>query len=152
MQTGVQAETGLTIEHVSKTYHDGRRSIDALSAIDVHVQKCEFVTLIGPSGCGKSTLFNLIASIEDPDSGSIEVNGQARGRRAGLFGYMPQQPLLLPWRTVEENVLLGLDVRKVARQESQRRASKLLKQFGLAEFAQSYPAALSGGMKQRVAL
>ncbi len=143
---------GLAVEHVAKTYHDGRKNIDALSAIDLSVQQGEFVTLIGPSGCGKSTLFNLIAGIEEPDNGSIAIDGQPRRQRAGLFGYMPQQPLLLPWRTVEENVLLGLHVRRVPRQEAQRRARELLQQFDLAEFAQSYPTALSGGMKQRVAL
>jgi ABC-type nitrate/sulfonate/bicarbonate transport system ATPase subunit len=148
----MQQSEGLTIEHVSKTYHDGRKRIDALSSIDVSVSQGEFVTLIGPSGCGKSTLFNLIAGIEQPDSGDILIDGRPQRHRAGLFGYMPQQPLLLPWRTVEENVLLGLDVRKVSRRESQQRASELLKQFGLAEFAQGYPATLSGGMKQRVAL
>jgi ABC-type nitrate/sulfonate/bicarbonate transport system ATPase subunit len=152
MQASVQEDARLTIEHVSKTYRDGRRNVGALSDVDLHVQKGEFVTLIGPSGCGKSTLFNLISGVEEPDSGSIVVDGQSRTQRAGLFGYMPQQPLLLPWRTVEENVLLGLDVRKISRQESQRRAQELLERFGLLEFAQSYPAALSGGMKQRVAL
>jgi ABC-type nitrate/sulfonate/bicarbonate transport system ATPase subunit len=110
------------------------------------------VTVIGPSGSGKSTLFNIVAGIEEPTSGIIAINGDADAKRAGKAGYMPQQPLLLPWRSVEENVMLGLDVRHVPRKKAQQEASELLKRFGLAEFAQHYPATLSGGMRQRVAL
>ncbi|HEV7236969.1 MAG TPA: ABC transporter ATP-binding protein, partial [Ktedonobacteraceae bacterium] len=142
----------LLIQDVSKVYRNGRQSVAALSSIDLTVAVGEFVTVIGPSGCGKSTLFTIVAGIEQPSTGVVAIDGDADAVRAGKAGYMPQQPLLLPWRTVEENVMLGLDVRRVPRKKAQAEAHELLKRFGLADFAQSYPAMLSGGMRQRVAL
>lgn len=133
-------------------YRNGRQRVEALSSIDVTVGIGEFVTVIGPSGCGKSTLFNIVAGVDQPSTGTVAIDGDIGAIRAGKSGYMPQQPLLLPWRTVEENVLLGLDVRRVPRKKAQVAAHELLKRFGLADFAQSYPATLSGGMRQRVAL
>lgn len=142
----------LLVQDVSKVYRNGRQNVAALAPIDLTVAEGEFVTVIGPSGCGKSTLFTIVAGIEQPSAGVVAIDGDANTARAGKAGYMPQQPLLLPWRTVEENVMLGLDVRRVPRQKSQAEAHELLKRFGLADFAQSYPAMLSGGMRQRVAL
>ncbi|QBD79197.1 ABC transporter ATP-binding protein [Ktedonosporobacter rubrisoli] len=142
----------LLVQGVSRVYQDGPRQVEALQPIDLTVDQGEFVTIIGPSGCGKSTLFNIIAGIDEPSSGLVAIDGIAEEPRAGKTGYMLQQPLLLPWRTVEENVMLGLDVRHVRRKEAHQQAHELLKRFGLSEFAQSYPARLSGGMKQRVAL
>ena len=142
----------LVVQGVSKTFYSGRQSLETLAEIDLTVGTGEFVTVIGPSGSGKSTLFNIIAGIETPDSGIIAIDGQEGVERAGKSGYMPQQPLLLPWKTVEENVILGLDVLRVPRKRALAQAHELLKRFGLAEFAQYYPAALSGGMSQRVAL
>jgi len=142
----------LSVQGVTKTYRDGRKLVEALAPIDLTVADGDFVTLIGPSGCGKSTLFNIVAGVDEPTSGTVTIDGTASGKRTGLSGYMPQQPLLLPWRTVEENVLLGLDVRHVPRKKAQHDALELLKRFGLADFAQNYPATLSGGMRQRVAL
>src|SRR2546429_4695988 len=107
---------------------------------------------MGPRGCGKSRFFNIVAGIETRDAGMIAIDGEADGARAEKTGYMPQQPLLLPWKTVEENVVLGLDVRRVPRKKALFEAHALLKRFGLMDFAQYYPAALSGGMRQRVAL
>ncbi|MBV9617357.1 MAG: ABC transporter ATP-binding protein [Ktedonobacteraceae bacterium] len=142
----------LTVQDVTKVYRDGRRSLEVLKPIDLTVGNGEFVTMIGPSGCGKSTLFNMIAGVDEPSTGSIAIDGEAGTTRAGRCGYMLQQPLLLPWRTVEENVMLGLDVRHVPRKQALEQAHELLKRFGLAEFAHTYPATLSGGMRQRVAL
>src|SRR5207237_56105 len=142
----------LLVEGVSKAYRDGRKSLETLASIDLNVNVGEFVTIIGPIGSGKSTLFNIVAGVDQPTSGTVAIDGDATRARAGKSGYMPQQPLLLPWRTVEENVMLGLDVRHVPRKEAQQEAYKLLKRFGLAEFAGHYPATLSGGMRQRVAL
>src|SRR5438309_7072963 len=142
----------LLVEGVSKIYRDGGRSLETLASIDLVVNAGEFVTVIGPSGCGKSTLFNIIAGVDQPTSGIVAIDGDATGARAGKSGYMPQQPLLLPWRTVEENVMLGLDVLHVPRKKAQLEAHELLKRFGLAEFSRNYPATLSGGMRQRVAL
>jgi ABC-type nitrate/sulfonate/bicarbonate transport system ATPase subunit len=145
-------EPKLRLRGVSKSFRQGRQSLEVLNAIDLEVAQGEFVSLIGPSGCGKSTLFTMIAGLEEPDSGSLAIDGDTTSLRVGKSGYMPQQPLLLPWRTVEENVLLGLDVRRVPRRQAHERARELLKHFGLADFAQHYPVTLSGGMRQRVAL
>ena len=142
----------LLVQGVTKVYRNGRRSLEALAPIDLTVAVGEFVSVIGPSGCGKSTLFNIVAGVEQASAGLVAIDGQADAARAGKSGYMPQQPLLLPWRTVEENVMLGLDVRRVPRKQAQHEAHELLKRFGLAEFAQNYPATLSGGMRQRIAL
>jgi len=142
----------LSVQGVSKVYRNGKRSLEALASIDLTVAVGEFVTVIGPSGCGKSTLFNIVAGVEKPTSGVVAIDGDASAVRAGKTGYMPQQPLLLPWRTVEENIMLGLDVHHVPRKKAQAEAQELLKRFGLAEFAQNYPSTLSGGMRQRVAL
>jgi ABC-type nitrate/sulfonate/bicarbonate transport system ATPase subunit len=142
----------LLVEGVSKVFRDGRKSLETLASIDLVVNLGEFVTVIGPSGGGKSTLFNIVAGVDQPSSGVVAIDGDATAVRAGKSGYMPQQPLLLPWRTVEENVMLGLDVRRVPRKKAQQEAQELLKRFGLAEFAHNYPATLSGGMRQRVAL
>lgn len=141
---------GLLLRGVSKSFRQGRQSLQVLKPLDLEVAPGEFVSLIGPSGCGKSTLFNIIAGLEQPDGGSLTIDGDVQ--RTGRTGYMPQQPLLLPWRTVEENVLLGLDVRHVPRRQALEQARELLKRFGLAQFAHSYPGVLSGGMRQRVAL
>ena len=142
----------LSVQGVTKTYRDGRKTVEVLTPIDLTVADGEFVTLIGPSGCGKSTLFNIVAGVDEPTSGIVVIDGDTKNKRAGLSGYMPQQPLLLPWRTVEENVLLGLDVRRIPRKQAQQDALELLKRFGLLDFAQNYPTTLSGGMRQRVAL
>jgi ABC-type nitrate/sulfonate/bicarbonate transport system ATPase subunit len=145
----------LSVQGVTKWYHTGRRgqrTIEVLTPIDLTVGHGEFVTVIGPSGCGKSTLFNIVAGVDVYSAGHIVLDGVMDGARAGKTGYMPQKPLLLPWRTVEENVMLGLDIRRVPFKQAQQRALELLERFGLAEFTQSYPSALSGGMQQRVAL
>ena len=142
----------LLVQGVSKVFRTGQKRLDALASIDLAIAMGEFVSVIGPSGCGKSTLFNIIAGVEQPTSGTIAIDGETSTMRAGKTGYMPQQPLLLPWRTVEENVMLGLDVRRVTRKKARIQAYELLKRFGLAEFAQNYPSTLSGGMRQRVAL
>jgi ABC-type nitrate/sulfonate/bicarbonate transport system ATPase subunit len=142
----------LLVQGMTKSFLQGRQSLEILDFIDLEVAQGEFVSLIGPSGCGKSTLFTIIAGLEAPDAGSLAIDGQTAGSRTGKAGYMPQQSLLLPWRTVEENVLLGLDVRRVPRRQSLEQARDLLKRFGLLKFAQNYPATLSGGMRQRVAL
>ncbi len=142
----------LVVQGITKVYRDGRRTLDVLKPIDLTVNNGEFVTIIGPSGCGKSTLFNIIAGVDEPSAGYISNDGADGAIRAGKSGYMLQQPLLLAWRTVEENVMLGLDVRHVPRKQAMEQAHELLKRFGLVEFARTYPATLSGGMRQRVAL
>ncbi|MBO0794996.1 MAG: ABC transporter ATP-binding protein, partial [Ktedonobacteraceae bacterium] len=152
MEVSMSDSPRLVLRSVTKTYRNGRSQVEALAPIDLEVARGEFVTLIGPSGCGKSTLFSIIAGIEQPSAGTITIDGDSQEQRAGKTGYMPQTPSLLPWRTVEENVMLGLDVLRISRKQAHERAHELLKRFGLVEFATHYPTTLSGGMRQRVAL
>lgn len=142
----------LAVNYISKTFYDKDQAVPALAEVDFSADAGEFITLIGPSGCGKSTLFNIIVGLTEPDRGEICLNGQPLLRRTGMFGYMPQRDLLLPWRSVLDNVILGPELAgenlKAARQE----ATSLLPLFGLDGFGEAYPATLSGGMRQRAAL
>lgn len=140
----------LSIKNLSKTYSGNE--IQAIEDISFSVKKGEFVSIIGPSGCGKSTLFDILAGVKTQTTGTIKLNGKVVTERTGKFGYMLQSPLLLPWRTVMENVKLGSDILKIPPATSKSNAIKLLKQFGLSEFANIYPAEISKGMQQRVAL
>ncbi len=124
----------------------------ALVDADLTVAPGEFVSLIGPSGCGKSTLFNLIAGLDVPTEGRIAIDGVDRTGQQGLAGYMLQKDMLLPWRTILENVILGLEVSGVGKRRAKEIARPLLQTYGLAGFEDRYPGQLSGGMKQRAAL
>ncbi len=110
------------------------------------------MTLVGPSGSGKSTLFSLLAGLLDPEQGEIWLDGQLRQERTGNFGYMPQRDLLLPWRSVTANVAIPLELGGMDRTVAGERADEMLAHFGLEEFGDLYPSALSGGMRQRAAL
>jgi len=110
------------------------------------------VTLVGPSGSGKSTLFSLLAGLLDPEQGEILLDGQLQQERTGSFGYMPQRDLLLPWRSVTANVAIPLELGGMDRTVAGERAEEMLAHFGLEEFGDLYPYALSGGMRQRAAL
>jgi ABC-type nitrate/sulfonate/bicarbonate transport system ATPase subunit len=139
---------GVSKEFVSR----GRPTVSALGEVTLHVPARRFVSIVGPSGCGKSTLFNLIAGLLQPSSGQIFVDGEEVAGTAGLVGYMLQKDMLLPWRTVLDNVVLGLEVQGVARRDSVAAALPLLQRYGLGGFERHYPHSLSGGMRQRVAL
>lgn len=115
------------------------------------VKKGEFVSVIGASGSGKSTLFKLIAGLLEPNEGQIWIDGQPSGTRLGKVGFMPQKDLLLPWKTVIENVVLPLEIAKENKQSKMQEIKEWLSRFGLAEYENAYPHELSGGMKQRVA-
>lgn len=116
------------------------------------VEQGEFVSILGPSGAGKSTLFSLIAGLDRPTSGTIEVDGTDIIGTPTRTAYMPQDDLLFPWRTIVENAALGLEVQGISRRQARRRVQDLFPQFGLAGFEDSYPFELSGGMRQRAAL
>jgi ABC-type nitrate/sulfonate/bicarbonate transport system ATPase subunit len=123
-----------------------------LDGVSLSVAEGEFVALVGPSGAGKSTLLSLIAGLDAPAGGELRLRGDPRARRLGRVGYMPQRDLLLPWRTALGNATAGIEVRGVPRAEAKARALALFETFGLRAFAGAYPHALSGGMRQRVAL
>ena len=143
----------LAIRALDKTYAGGSAQVRALDDVSLDVADGEFVALVGPSGCGKSTLLNLIAGLDAPDRGEILVDGRplSAEQRLAQFGYMPQEDLLFPWRTVLDNVSLGLEVQGVPRAEARRRALAQFPTFGLAGFAERRPRELSGGMRQRAA-
>jgi ABC-type nitrate/sulfonate/bicarbonate transport system ATPase subunit len=134
---------------------DGRGgAVQALDGLDLEVADGEFVSVIGPSGCGKSTLFTLLAGLEEPSAGTLWLDGERcdPSRLLGRVGYMPQRDLLLPWRTVLDNTIIGLEVAGVGRAEARRRALALFPEFGLTGFERRRPEELSGGMRQRAAL
>jgi NitT/TauT family transport system ATP-binding protein len=140
----------LELSGVSKRFG----SLDALAPVSLSVADDEILTLLGPSGCGKTTLLRLIAGLEPPTSGSIVVEGgsPADARRRKRIGFVPQSPALLPWRTVEQNARLLLDINRRAGSTPSVSTSDLLGEVGLSDFGDAYPHELSGGMQQRVGL
>jgi putative hydroxymethylpyrimidine transport system ATP-binding protein len=122
-----------------------------LDRVDLEVEPGTFLALIGPSGAGKSTLLNLLAGLEAPTEGVVEKDGRPL-TRPGSVAYMPQSDLLLPWRSVVANVALGLEAAGTPKKVARKKALAALEHFGLEEFAKVPPAALSGGMRSRVAL
>jgi ABC-type nitrate/sulfonate/bicarbonate transport system ATPase subunit len=141
----------LELRHVGKTFYDGGVTT-AVEDVSFGVEAGAFITLIGPSGSGKSTIFNLITGLLKPDQGDILLDGQVITGRTGQVGYMPQRDLLLPWRSVLDNVILGPEIVHRPLPAARERARQMLPLFGLESFADAYPATLSGGMRQRAAL
>src|ERR1700712_1086927 len=145
-------ETGLAVSlrGVTKVYDSG---VMALGPLDLDVSKGEFVSLLGPSGCGKSTALRLIAGLSAPTSGAVGVSHRAGQARAGhSIGFVFQEPTLMPWTSVRENVRLPLKLAHAPAAEADARVSEALAQVGLSEFAEAFPRELSGGMKMRVSL
>jgi putative hydroxymethylpyrimidine transport system ATP-binding protein len=138
----------LSIQELSYSFEKEKPILQGLT---LDVKRGEFVSVIGASGSGKSTLFKLVSGLLEPNQGDIVIDGQVSEKRLGSVGYMPQKDLLLPWRTVLENVYLPLEVKKERLQERLPEIKEWLARFGLAEFENTYPNKLSGGMKQRVA-
>jgi NitT/TauT family transport system ATP-binding protein len=131
---------------------DGK--VEALSNVDLQIEAGDFVSFIGPSGCGKTTLLRIIADLERPTEGTVFVNGvtpeQARLKRH--YGYIFQAPALYPWRTIERNVMLPLEVMGIAREERRARAAQYLRLVNLSGFERKFPWQLSGGMQQRASI
>jgi ABC-type nitrate/sulfonate/bicarbonate transport system ATPase subunit len=152
---GAEADLPATLEIRNLTQrfrHDGGW-LDVLAGVSLHVSPREFVGLVGPSGCGKSTLCNIVAGLIPPDGGTVAISGGAGLRPSpGRVAYMQQKDLLLPWRTVLDNAILGLEIQGTPRPAARAEAHAMLRRFGLEGFERAYPAALSGGMRQRVAL
>jgi len=144
-------QMALRLRGVSRVYQQASSpELEVLRDVDLDVRSAEFVALIGPSGCGKSTLLGLIAGLDAPTCGEIDV-GHMDDLNAGV-AYMPQRDLLLPWRSLVDNVILGAELRGEDRHSARRRALKLLPEFGLEGFGDALPRTLSGGMRQRAAL
>lgn len=137
------------VHGLNKAYSLGKPPLPVIENVSFTVAQGEFVSVVGPSGCGKSTLLNIIAGLEAPDSGTVTVAGSPQ--RLGNAAYMPQGDALLPWRTALDNAILGLEVQGAQRDVARSRARELFAIAGLTGFERSLPAALSGGMRQRVA-
>jgi ABC-type nitrate/sulfonate/bicarbonate transport system ATPase subunit len=143
----------LELVDVAKTFDTARReSVVALAPVSLSIPRGRFVTILGPSGCGKSTIFNIIAGLEMPSAGSVTLDGTPILGMSGVVAYMLQKDLLLPWRSIIDNVVLGMEIDGVPRAAARARALPLLQRYGLGGFEDRYPAELSGGMRQRAAL
>lgn len=136
----------LRVNQLKKTYHTNQGETPAIDEVSFSLEPGEFIAIVGPSGCGKSTILSILCNLLEKSGGTIETNQDTS------FGYMLQQDCLFPWRTILDNCLLGLEITKQNTKENQEHVLKLLKTYGLEEFIHSYPANLSGGMRQRVAL
>src|ERR1700722_137310 len=145
--------TKLELRAVSHAFSSAHgRSVAALDGVTISIPERKFVSILGPSGCGKSTIFNIIAGLLVPSHGDVYLNGEKISGMIGFVGYMLQKDMLLPWRTVLDNVILGMELQGVSKREARGRAPPYLRRYGLEGFETRYPAALSGGMRQRAAL
>lgn len=145
--------SSLTIENISKKFTNTTgEEIAALENTTAQVEDGEFICLLGPSGCGKSTLLRLIAGLEEPSSGQIQLDGREVSGPGPDRGMVFQEHLLFPWRTACENVAYGLEVRGLSAKERRQQAVYHLKLVGMEKFVDAFPKELSGGMKQRVGI
>lgn len=145
-------ESILEFRHIDYAYHTPEGETKALSDITFSVANGEFAAIVGPSGCGKSTLLSLISGLLIPESGQILLNGRPISDNHVNIGYMLQHDHLFEWRTIYRNILLGLEIQHKLNDETRAKARELLNTYGLAQFADSRPSELSGGMRQRAAL
>jgi NitT/TauT family transport system ATP-binding protein len=141
-------------QHISLTFETADGRVDALSDVSLQIAEGEFVSLIGPSGCGKTTMLRVVADLQQPSSGTLLVNGMtAENARLGrCYGYVFQAPALFPWRTIEKNLKLPLEIMGFSDSEQQVRAERYLSMVNLKGFERKFPWQLSGGMQQRVSI
>ena len=142
----------LRLENISLAYQTETDEIRALSSISFNVEKGEFVAIIGPSGCGKTSILSIIAGLLKPSGGKVTLCGEEIKKGKNSIGYMLQKDELFPWRTIEENAYLPLEVKKLKSADEKKKVNRLLEKYGLWEFRKKYPSQLSGGMRQRAAL
>jgi NitT/TauT family transport system ATP-binding protein len=144
----------IDVNGVSLTFQTADGHVDALSNVSLQIADGEFVSFIGPSGCGKTTMLRVIADLQQPTSGSLLVNGMSaeQARLARAYGYVFQSPALFPWRTIEANLKLPLEVMGFSDSEQTARAARYLALVNLAGFERKFPWQLSGGMQQRVSI
>ncbi len=141
------------VDHLHREFatKDGQKVV-ALRNASLDIAPGEFVAIIGPSGCGKTTLLKMMAGLLQPDAGTIRIDGRPPHQCLGNIGYMSQVNSLLPWRTVSQNIQLGLEIRAVPATERKKTAQALIRRLGLEGFENRYPFELSGGMRQRVSI
>ena len=140
------------IRDISMNYHTVKGETKVIDNINLDIYRGEIVVFIGPSGCGKSTLLSIIAGLIKPTKGEVFINGERLSGRTEKIGYMFQRDHLFEWRTIFQNVLIGLEIQGKVSDEDKELAKKMLNAYGLSEFKNSYPRQLSGGMRQRAAL
>ncbi|MEZ3433639.1 MAG: ABC transporter ATP-binding protein [Lachnospiraceae bacterium] len=145
-------EQVLELKNIHYAYHNLEGETPALSGISFSLNKGEFVAIVGPSGCGKSTLLSIIAGLLVPEKGLIKINGRYLRESTTNVGYMLQHDELFEWRTVYNNVILGLEVQHMLTARTREKAHELLDFYGLRQFEHARPSELSGGMRQRAAL
>jgi NitT/TauT family transport system ATP-binding protein len=146
------AVAAVSLRNLSRGFKSESGAYTAVKDINLEVQAGRFLSLVGPSGCGKSTILNLIAGLLTPSTGAVEVFGTALHGLNKRASYMFQQDSLLPWKTVEENIALGLEFRRKERREALNSARAWIRRVGLEGFEKSYPYQLSGGMRKRVSM
>lgn len=148
------AQTVIDIKDLSLVFETNDGPVHALSNTDLAVKRGEFVSFIGPSGCGKTTLMRVVADLEQPTSGSVTVNGKTpeQARLDRSYGYVFQAAALFPWRTIEDNISLPLEIMGLSKAERRERIEKNLALVNLSGFDKKYPWQLSGGMQQRASI
>lgn len=142
----------LELKDINYSYHTKEGETEVLNDISFSLNEGEFVSIVGPSGCGKSTLLSIISGLIKPESGSIKLYGKELKESTTNIGYMLQRDHLFEWRTIYNNVILGLEIQHMLTATAKKKANDLLDLYGLDHFANSRPSELSGGMRQRAAL
>jgi NitT/TauT family transport system ATP-binding protein len=143
----------IVVRDLAKTFHDGGREVAAVRDVSFEVFDQEFIAIVGPSGCGKSTILNMLGGLVPPSAGVVEIDGAVvTGEAPPQVGYVFQKDTVFPWRTVAHNIALGLEYRGRPAEERRRRVREAIALAGLDGFEDAFPATLSGGMRQRVAL
>ena len=146
---GKDGAAAVSLLGIAKTFETGTRALDG---VDLHIRRGEFLSLLGPSGCGKSTLLRILAGLEKPSKGSVTWHDERNSVGEHDLGFVFQEPTLLPWASVRDNIRFPLRVKKVSGGIAKERIDEVLELVGLARFADSYPHQLSGGMKMRVSI
>lgn len=142
----------LSIHHIHHTYFTKTSMTTALEDISLSIEEGEFISFLGPSGCGKTTLLSIIAGLLSPTEGQVIIDGNQITKPNPSIGYMLQQDYLFPWKTIEDNILLGPTITGTLSEEKRNKGLRLLNEMDLKNVEKSYPSQLSGGMRQRVAL
>lgn len=142
----------ISMRNVHKDFSMEEEYLKVLDDINIEVSEGEFISIIGPSGCGKSTIFHILTKLVDDYEGSVEIDGMPLSDYDKRIGYMHQKDLLMPWRTVIDNVIIPLEIQGEKKSRAREKVKELLPVFGLEGFENAYPNELSGGMRQRAAL